>query len=296
MSIGSIGTVSNHANKESMKILAMWNDSFSAIELGQEGSVSSIFSEEYSHYIVVHDPLDIRFPEKHEDWNKRFSNNIGASVVEFLRSEGNTVYVKGLIAENGSAVYGIMPYTAFDQKDAHFPGLGMQDIRKAVLAVVLPQISGRKILDIGCGTGSITVDMAHMNPDSMVYGVEIVDGLVQQCRMNAELLGVRNTEFKTGDIYDLPFEDSSVDTATCFFMLHHLGDIPRALLETRRVLKAKGKLITVDPIGHFHGPDLDESGWQRFFEGAGYSVETLNIGGAVVSHATPSLEKQGKLD
>jgi 2-polyprenyl-3-methyl-5-hydroxy-6-metoxy-1,4-benzoquinol methylase len=296
MSIGPIGTVSNHANKESMKILAMWNDSFSAIELKHEASVSSIFSDEYSHYIVVHDPLDITFPEKHKDWNKRFSHNIGASVVEFLRLEGNTVYVKGLIAENGSAVYGIMPYTAFDLKDAHFPGLEMQDIRKAVLAVVLPQISGRKILDIGCGIGSITLDMAHMNPDSTVYGVEIVDGLVQQCRMDAELLGVQNTEFKTGDIYDLPFEDNSVDTATCFFMLHHLEDISRALLEVRRVLKAEGKLIAVDPIGHFHGPNLDKSGWHRFFEGAGYSVETLNMGEALVSHATPSLEKQGKLD
>jgi 2-polyprenyl-3-methyl-5-hydroxy-6-metoxy-1,4-benzoquinol methylase len=296
MSIRPIGIVSNYADKESMKILAMWNDSFSAIELDHETSVLSIFSEEYSHYIVVHDPLHIRFPEKHEEWNKRFSRDIGVSVVELLKVGGNTVYVKGLVAESGSRVYGIVPYTAFDLKDAHFPSPEMQDLRKAVLSVVLPQISGRKILDIGCGTGSITIDMARMNPDSTVYGVEIVDGLVQQCRMNAELLGVQNTEFKNGDIYDLPFEDNSVDTATCFFMLHHLDDVQRALLETRRVLKAEGKLIAVDPIRHFHGPSLDESGWQRFFEGAGYSVETMNISGAVVSRATPTLEKQGKPD
>ena len=296
MSLGSIGIVSNHADKESMKILAVWNDSLSAIELGKEEPVSSIFSDEYSHYIVIHDPLDVRFPEKHEEWNKRFSHNIGASVVEFLKLEGNKVYVKGLIAENGSAVYGIMPYTAFDVKDAHFPSPEMQNLRKAVLAAVLPQISGKKILDIGCGTGSITIDMARMNPASTVYGIEIVDGLVKQCRMNAELLRVQNTEFKTWNIYNLPFEDNSVDTVTCFFMLHHLDDILRALLETRRVLKAESKLIAVDPLKHFNDPTLDEFGWQQLFKNAGFSVETLNVGGAVVSRAKPSLEKQGKSD
>ena len=290
MPLKPIGTVSNHADEESMKILGLWKDSISAIELSQPASSSSLFYDEYSHYIVVHDPLNIEFPEKRDEWNKRFTKDAGVSVVEFMKLEDNTVYVKGLFALNGSMVYGIVPYTAFDVKDAQYPAAEMDNVRNVVMEEVLPQIKGKTIVDIGCGIGSITIDMALRNPDSMVYGVEITDGLTSQCKMNSEQSEATNIEFKTGNIYDLPFGDNSVDTATCFFMLHHLDDIPRALAEVKRVLREGGEIKAVDPIGHHHGPDLAVSEWQKLFEEAGFSVDVKIIAGAVVSSATWSNE------
>ncbi|MDO9517496.1 MAG: class I SAM-dependent methyltransferase [Methanosarcinaceae archaeon] len=285
MSLKSIGTVSNYADEESLKILALWKESISAIELSQPASISSLFYDEYSHYIIVHDPLEIEFPKKRDEWNKRFTKNAGVSVVEFIRSEGNIVYVKGLFALNGSMVYGIVPYTAFDSKDARFPAAEMETVRNAVMVEVLPQIKGKTIVDIGCGIGSITIDMARQNPDSEVYGIEITDGLTKQCEMNSEQFESTNVKFKTGNIYDLPFEDNSVDTATCFFMLHHLDDIPRALSEVKRVLREGGEIKAVDPIGHHHGPDMAVSEWQKLFEDAGFSVNVMIISGAIVSSA-----------
>lgn len=286
MSLKPIGTVSNHADEESLKILALWKESISAIELSKPTSISSLFHDDYSHYIIVHDPLNIEFPEKRDEWNKRFTKDAGVSVVEFIKSEDNTVYVKGLFALNGSMVYGIVPYTAFDSKDAQYPAAEMENVRNAVMREVLPQIKGKIIVDIGCGIGSITIDMARQNSDSIVYGVEITDGLTKQCEMNAELFETSNTEFKTGNIYDLPFEDKSVDTATCFFMLHHLDDIPRALAEVKRVLRIGGEIKAVDPIGHHHGPDLAAVEWQKLFEEAGFSINVKIIAGAIVSSAT----------
>lgn len=286
MSIKPIGTVSNHADKESMRILGLWKDSISAIELSQPASISSLFYDEYSHYIVVHDPVNIEFPEKRDEWNKRFTKNAGVSVVELIRSEGNIVYIKGLFALNGSMVYGIVPYTAFDAKDARFPAAEMDHIRNAVMKEVIPQIKGGTIVDIGCGIGSITIDMARRNPHSEVYGIEITDGLTKQCEMNSKLFQTTNVKFKTGNIYDLPFEDNSVDTATCFFMLHHLDDIPRALAEVKRVLREGGEIKAVDPIGHHHGPDFAVSEWQKLFEDAGFSVDVKITAGAIVSSAT----------
>ena len=285
MSLKSIGTVSNHADEESMKILALWKESISKIELAQPASISSLFYDEYSHYIIVHDSVNIEFPEKRDEWNKRFTKDAGVSVVELIKSEGNIVYVKGLFALNGSMVYGIVPYTAFDSKDARFPAAEMEKVRNAVMKEVMPQINGRTIVDIGCGIGSITIDMARQNPDSMVYGIEITDGLTKQCEMNSKMFQTTNANFKTGNIYDLPFEGNSVDTATCFFMLHHLDDIPRALAEVKRVLREDGKIKAVDPIGHHHGPDLAVSEWQKLFEDAGFSVDVKIIAGAVVSSA-----------
>ena len=286
MSLNPIGTVSNHADEESLKILALWKESVSAIELSQPTSTSSLFYDEYSHYIIVHDPLNIEFPEKRDEWNKRFTRDVGVSVVEFIKSEGNTAYVKGLFALNGSMVYGIVPYTSFDSKDARYPAAEMENIRNAVMGEVLPQIKGKTIVDIGCGIGSITIDMARQNPDSEVYGIEITDGLTKQCEMNSELFQTTNVKFKTGNIYDLPFEDNSVDIATCFFMLHHLDDIPRALAEVKRVLREGGEIKAIDPIGHHHGPDLAASEWQKLFEEAGFSIDVKIIGDAFVSSAT----------
>ena len=285
MSLKPIGTVSNYADEESLKILSLWKESISIIELSPPASFSSLFYDEYSHYIVIHDPLNIKYPEKRDEWNKRFTRDTGVSVVEFIKSEGNTAYVKGLFALNGSMVYGIVPYTAFDSKDARYPPAEMENMKKAVMEEVMPQIKGKTIVDIECGIGFITIDMARRNPDSMIYGVEITDGLTGQCKMNTEISEATNIEFKTGNIYDLPFGDNSVDIATCFFMLHHLDDIPRALAEVKRVLRRGGKIEAVDPIGHHHGPDLTASEWQKLFEEAGFSVDVKIIAGAFVSSA-----------
>ncbi|MBW6469696.1 MAG: class I SAM-dependent methyltransferase [Methanosarcinaceae archaeon] len=285
MSLKPIGIISNHADEESLKILGLWKDSISAIKLSQPASITSLFYDEYSHYIIVHDSLNIEFPKKRDEWNKRFTKDAGVSVVEFIKSEDNTVYVKGLFALSGSMVYGIVPYTAFDSKDAQYPVAEMENVRNAVMGEILPQIKGKTIVDIGCGIGSITIDMARQNPDSMIYGIEITDGLTKQCEMNSEQSEVTNIEFKTANIYDLPFENNSIDTATCFFMLHHLDDIPRALAEVKRVLRESGEIKAIDPIGHHHGPDLAASEWQKLFEEAGYSVDVKIIAGAVVSSA-----------
>ena len=68
---GEIGSVRNKADEVSLQILALFRESISEIHLNEPESVSDYFKPEYSHYIVVHTPLDIRFPEKREYqlWN-----------------------------------------------------------------------------------------------------------------------------------------------------------------------------------------------------------------------------------
>ena len=286
MAFNRIGTVSNFADEDAMNILGLWKESTSAIVFDNPATASSLFYDDYSHYIVIHDPLDIEFPEKKDEWNKRFCRDIGVSVVEYLGSEGNAFHVKGLFALGGSPVYGVLPYTSFDAYDADFPKAPMEEIKRMVLAETLPQIGGKTILDIGCGIGSVTIDIAKRNPDSNVYGIEVLEGLVKQCQMNAKVLNAPNTEFRTGDIYDLSFEDGTVDTVTCFFMLHHLDDIPRAIMEIKRVLSPGGEVFAVDPKGHHHGPEVSESIWRELFENAGFSVDVRSVGKAVVAVST----------
>ncbi|TFH03912.1 MAG: class I SAM-dependent methyltransferase, partial [Methanosarcina sp.] len=117
--------------------------------------------------------------------------------------------------------------------------------------------------------------------------LDLHDSLTGQAQMNAEVLGIENVEFRTGSAYALLFEGDSVDTATCFFMLHHLEDIKFALFEIKRVLKKGGSLTAVEPLAHqhHHGPQLSEAAWKELFEDVGFSVKTENLEGAVVLKA-----------
>ena len=239
---------------------------------------------------MVHTPLNIQYPEKREEWNLRFCRDVGVSVVELVVAETGRVYVRGLMAVNGSKVYAILPFTAIDAekaKKATFPEDRMARVRAQVLPALLPDIKGATILDIGSGFGSLTMEIAKNNPDSKVYGIDLHDSLTGQAQMNAEVLGVPNVEFRTGSAYALPFEADSVDVATCFFMLHHLEDIKFALFEIKRVLKNGGLLIAVEPLAqqHHHGPQLSEAGWKGLFEDVGFKVETENMEGAVILKA-----------
>jgi 2-polyprenyl-3-methyl-5-hydroxy-6-metoxy-1,4-benzoquinol methylase len=214
-----IGSIKNEADEVSLQILALFRESISEIRLNEPESVSDYFKPEYSHYIVVHTPLDIRFSEKREEWNMRFCRDVGVSVVEPVVAETGRIYVRGLMAVNGSKVYAILPFTAIDAekvKKATFPEDRMARVRAQVLPAVLPDIQGETILDVGSGFGSLTMELAKNNPDSKVYGIDLHESLTGQAQMNADVLGVPNVEFRAGSAYALPFEAGSVDVATCF--------------------------------------------------------------------------------
>ncbi len=285
-----IGSIRNKADEASLQILALFRESISEICLIELESVSAYFKPEYSHYIIVHTPLNIQYPEKREEWSLRFCRNLGVSIVELVAAENENVYVKGLMAANGSKVYSILPFTSVDGEKAEkakFPEDRMAIVRSKVLPGVLSGIKGNIILDVGSGFGSLTMELAKNNPDSQVYGIDLHDSLTSQSQMNAEVLGVHNIEFRTGSAYALPFEKSSVDTATCFFMLHHLEDIKFALFEIKRALKKGGVLTAVEPLAHqhHHGPQLSEAAWREIFEDVGFSVGTETTDGAIILKA-----------
>lgn len=282
-----IGSIKNEADGTSLQFLVLFKDSLSEIHLKEPGLVAAYFRPEYSHYFVVHTPLNIQFSEKREEWNLRFSREVGVSIVEFIGAENENIYVKGLMAVNGAKVYAILPFTAIDgakAKETKFPEDRMARMRSIVSPLVLSELKGDLILDIGSGFGTLTLELAKNNPDSKIYGIDLHDSLVSQAKMNAEISGIQNVEFKTGSAYSLPFENEAIDAAMCFLMLHHLEDMRYALFEIKRVLRKGGMLIAVEPLAHqhHHGPQLSEGEWKELFEEVGFSVEVQSLEGAAV--------------
>jgi SAM-dependent methyltransferase len=292
-----IGTVRNHADADALQLLALFKDSISEIQLSQSEDSSAYFSPEYSHYIVVHTPLDIEYSEHGKEWTRRFCGGIGVSIVELIEAGGGAIRVKGLMAPNGSKVYAVLPYTHIDaatSKDVGFPESRPVATRNRVWPTVLSKIKGERILDVGCGFGRLTLDVAKRNPESEVFGIDLFDSLTEQARMNAEVLGIKNVEFKTASAYALPFEDGSFETVFSFFMLHHLDEIPKGLLEIRRVLQKNGGFLAVEPIGHHHGPNHSGADWKQIFEEAGFLDEAEERDDAVIIRARKGDEKMKK--
>ena len=131
---------------------------------------------------------------------------------------------------------------------------------------VLPLIdSGDRIVDVGCGPGSITLGLAQVA--GHVTGIDVDDAEFAEARAYAADHGIDNVEFLEGSIYDLPFADASVDVCTLLSMLETLDDPLAGLAEVRRVLKPGG-LVGASSIEYggliLHGPD--EALLRRFYE------------------------------
>src|SRR6201999_1558842 len=129
-------------------------------------------------------------------------------------------------------------------------------------AYLLPHLApDARVLDVGCGPGTITADLADRVPRGRVTGIDAAPGIVEQARQAA---GERaNVEFAVADVYALGFPDGSFDVVHAHQVLQHLSDPVRALREMRRVTRPGGLVAARD--GDYSGfmwypqpPVLDE--------------------------------------
>ena len=97
-----------------------------------------------------------------------------------------------------------------------------------------------KILDVGCGPGSITISLAKHVPSGHVTGVEYVPDPLEGARALAQAEDVSNITFQEGNIHALPFGDNIFDVVHAHQVLQHIADPVHALKEMRRVAKDGG--------------------------------------------------------
>ena len=137
-------------------------------------------------------------------------------------------------------------------------------------AYLLPELKpGMMLLDVGCGPGSITVDLAERVAPGQVIGLDRSDDVLTQAAELAALRGIENATFVSGNIYDLEFDDDTFDVVHAHQVLQHLTDPVAALYEMRRVVKPGGIVAVRD--ADFHGmswyPELPELGdWMETYQ------------------------------
>ncbi|MGW1891361.1 class I SAM-dependent methyltransferase [Streptomyces sp. NPDC002004] len=103
-----------------------------------------------------------------------------------------------------------------------------------------------RILDIGCGPGTITADLAHLVPEGRVTGVDRAPGILEQARATAAERGLTNVDFAVADVHALDHPDASFDVVHAHQVLQHVGDPVQALREMRRVTEPGGFVAVRD--------------------------------------------------
>jgi len=112
---------------------------------------------------------------------------------------------------------------------------------------LLPHLQrGQRLLDVGCGPGTISVDLARRIAPGDVVGIDLAAEVVAQAEEHRREQGIENIRFATGDVYSLDHPDATFDVVHAHQVLQHLTDPVRALEELRRVLKPGGLLAVRD--------------------------------------------------
>jgi ubiquinone/menaquinone biosynthesis C-methylase UbiE len=112
-------------------------------------------------------------------------------------------------------------------------------------AYLLPWLKPRdRLLDVGVGPGTITIDIAARLADGSVTGIDSAPAAVVATQALAAEQGVGNLRVSLGDVYAMDFPAKSFDVVHAHQVLQHLGDPIAALHEMRRVC-AEGGLVAV---------------------------------------------------
>ena len=137
-------------------------------------------------------------------------------------------------------------------------------------AYLLPWLTAAAhVLDVGCGPGTITVDLAARVPDGQVTGIDAAAEALADARAEAARRDQRNVTFDAGDVRHLDFADAAFDVVHAHQVLQHLTDPVAALAEMRRVCRPGGVVAARD--GDYGGflwypgdPELAE--WRTLYQ------------------------------
>lgn len=119
-------------------------------------------------------------------------------------------------------------------------------IRKDLLAQI-GDLNGKRILDVGCGTGSLSIMIKQMYPAADIVGLDGDSRILETARSKTKNQGLE-VRFEQGMSFALPYPDASFDVVLTSFMLHHLDrdDKQKTTMEAYRVLRSRGQVFGVD--------------------------------------------------
>lgn len=104
-----------------------------------------------------------------------------------------------------------------------------------------------RILDLGTGTGYVSMEIARRYPEAHVIGLDIVEEALKSIRAKASDENLDNIEFVSYDGSHFPFEQETFDVIVTRYALHHFPDITNTFTKLAGLLKKGGQFLIADP-------------------------------------------------
>ena len=117
--------------------------------------------------------------------------------------------------------------------------------------------NGEKVLDVGCGTGSLSATLAKVTGASEIVGIDLSKGLIEYARTTVT---DRRVTFDVGDAQELPYCDASFDRCMALLAVDWIPDARKAALEMRRITKTAG-LVATTVWDRSRANELDSCFW-----------------------------------
>ena len=167
----------------------------------------------------------------------------------------------GAVACGTATAWSVLAHRKFSYEGKR--QLSKQIIDGTARYIILPE--GGVGLDVGCGSGALTIACAKNNEGAKMVGIdrwgkEYASFSQKLCEDNAVAEGVSNTSFEHGDAVHLEFDDESFDAVTSNYVYHNVvgEDKQKLLLETLRVLKKGGCFAIHDIMSKSRYGDMQE--------------------------------------
>jgi ubiquinone/menaquinone biosynthesis C-methylase UbiE len=125
-----------------------------------------------------------------------------------------------------------------------FEGEYLDRKQKEFIKKIIGKVTGKKILECGCGTGRIAIELAKAGAD--VHGIDTSEEMLNKTKIKAEGLGL-SISLKKGDIESIPYASETFDVVYTMHVLMHLPNYHKAIDEMYRVLAPGGILIADFP-------------------------------------------------
>lgn len=146
---------------------------------------------------------------------------------------------KGLVLHSEARYYDLLAWLLTFGRERSF---------RARLTELAGLREGERVLDVGCGTGTLAIAAKqHVGKSGVVVGIDASPAMIERAKRKADTVGV-DVSFQTAIVEALPFPDASFDVVFNTLMLHHLPRPAReqCAREMRRVLRPGGRVLAVD--------------------------------------------------
>jgi ubiquinone/menaquinone biosynthesis C-methylase UbiE/DNA-binding transcriptional ArsR family regulator len=200
---------------------------------------------------------------------------------ELAETAGDQINLKRVLARRHEQAQVFFDQVAGRFDRVYGPGRSWQAFGHLLLRILPPLV----VADLGAGEGLLSELLAHRC--KKVIAVDNSEKIVAFGAAKAKKNGVKNLEFRLGDLQDPPVEAASVDLVILSQALHHAENPAAALRSAHKLLKAGGQILILDLLKHsfdraqqLYGdrwPGFAECDLHRWLEAAGFKKIEISI-------------------